>query len=126
MQSQSIYNREIYGLEVNKRTGCLHYPSDLDIIAIRFKCCELYYSCYLCHLAIADHCIRQWQYEDMHQKAILCGCCGYEMTIAQYFSSANKCLNCQSQFNPGCKSHWSIYFDNTCVEAQPAQVKKNG
>ncbi len=108
----------VYGLQIDERTGCAHYNSALDIVAIKFKCCDCYYCCYLCHLEMADHPARRWEYGDLCKKAILCGYCGIEMTIYEYISSENQCPNCQSPFNPGCRSHWHLYFEDACCAIQ--------
>jgi uncharacterized CHY-type Zn-finger protein len=105
----------VYGLQLNACTGCLHYSSALDVIAIKFKCCKHYYACYSCHLEIADHPAERWQDEDCHEKAVLCGRCGVEMTIQQYLCCNNECINCQARFNPGCKLHWELYFKRSCI-----------
>ena len=34
---------KIYGLTVDNQTRCQHYHSVLDIIAIKFKCCDKFY-----------------------------------------------------------------------------------
>ena len=39
----------IKGKPVDKQTRCEHYQSELDIIAIKFKCCNDYYPCFSCH-----------------------------------------------------------------------------
>jgi uncharacterized CHY-type Zn-finger protein len=35
----------VRGIEIDARTGCAHYRSELDIIAVKFNCCRMYYSC---------------------------------------------------------------------------------
>ena len=40
---------KVYGSLVDNETRCIHYHTFLDIIAIKFKCCEKYYPCYQCH-----------------------------------------------------------------------------
>ena len=106
-----IPNMEVFGLELNARTGCLHYGSPVDIVAIRFICCGRYYACYECHQAIEKHPVERWKREEFHLKAILCGHCGIEWTIHQYLCCNHQCLNCKSPFNPRCKNHWGLYFD---------------
>ena len=53
----------------------------LDIIAIRFKCCDKYYPCYQCHEETADHPAQMWNKDEWDTMAILCGVCKTEMTI---------------------------------------------
>ncbi|GIQ68268.1 hypothetical protein XYCOK13_10920 [Xylanibacillus composti] len=31
---------------IDEQTRCRHYHSELDRIAIRFKCCDQFYGCY--------------------------------------------------------------------------------
>lgn len=40
---------KIYGATIDNETRCTHYHTPLDIIAIKFKCCDKYYPCYKCH-----------------------------------------------------------------------------
>jgi uncharacterized CHY-type Zn-finger protein len=110
-----INQQKIYGLQIHASTRCLHYHRDLDIIAIKFKCCQHYYACYLCHLALSDHPVERWQPQDLHKKLILCGFCGIEFTLEQYLTSQHQCSNCQSHFNPRCKLHWNLYFEEDVV-----------
>lgn len=110
-QNISVRDLQVHGIQVDENTRCAHYSSKLDIIAIKFKCCNQYFACHSCHYAVADHETEYWKNEDFHIRAILCGHCKIEMTIDQYLSSDSKCLNCKSQFNPKCKAHWNLYFE---------------
>jgi uncharacterized CHY-type Zn-finger protein len=91
--------------------GCIHYHGPLDIVSIKFKCCLSYFSCYACHLGAADHPAKRWKPDEFDTKAVLCRKCDKELTIHQYLSCNNRCLNCGSPFNPGCKNHWELYFE---------------
>ncbi len=116
LKTRLIYNTPVCGIQINRRSGCIHYHSDLDIVAIKFKCCSLYYSCYWCHGEV-QHAVQQWQPNEFNEKAILCGNCGSQMGIYEYLSCKNKCPYCASAFNSGCKSHWNYYFQinqNSC------------
>ncbi|HEX2609210.1 MAG TPA: CHY zinc finger protein [Flavisolibacter sp.] len=99
------------GRLVDAETRCVHYHSPLDIIAIRFKCCNSYYPCYSCHTEEAGHEVIRWALDDRNEKAILCGACQTELTIQQYFDAGNSCPNCQSAFNPKCALHYPLYFE---------------
>lgn len=101
---------EVYGKTVDEHTRCVHYATELDIIAIRFACCEKYYPCHLCHSETADHPARQWPRETWNQNAILCGMCWRQLTI-QTYRGAGACPECAAPFNPGCAAHASYYFD---------------
>lgn len=101
---------KVYGLTVDAHTRCEHYHSSLDIIAIRFKCCDKFYPCYKCHNACESHSIERWQPQEFDTHAILCGNCQQTLSILQYMSVTH-CPHCQSPFNSGCQKHYSIYFE---------------
>ena len=107
----SIKGINIYGKTVDNQTRCQHWHSDLDVIAIKFKCCEKYYPCFSCHEEEADHEPKVWPKDEFNTKAILCGVCGSELTIAEYQASGNTCPNCTAAFNPGCSKHYHLYFE---------------
>ena len=65
----------VYGKVIDDNTRCEHYHSALDIIAIKFKCCDKYYPCYQCHEQTADHAAQTWNKNEWDTKAILCGIC---------------------------------------------------
>ncbi|MEO8770125.1 MAG: CHY zinc finger protein [Ferruginibacter sp.] len=101
----------IKGKPVDENTRCVHYHAELDIIAIRFKCCNDYYPCYYCHEETAGHTHEVWLKAAFDTKAILCGNCKHEMTITEYKSSNYKCPSCSSPFNPKCSNHDHFYFE---------------
>ncbi|MBP0725377.1 hypothetical protein J5Y03_09275 [Bacillus sp. RG28] len=96
---------------IDNHTRCKHYHTDIDIITIKFKCCDSYYGCYFCHEEEADHQPIVWSKEEWGTKAILCGNCHKELTIREYQDCNYKCPNCQSHFNPRCKNHYHLYFE---------------
>lgn len=100
----------VKGKDVDQQFRCFHYHSAVDIVAIKFKCCNTYYACYFCHKEIADHETQVWDKEEFMTKAIACGNCSNEMTIAAYLSSGNNCPNCEALFNPKCINHYHFYF----------------
>jgi uncharacterized CHY-type Zn-finger protein len=102
---------EVRGVNLDAQTRCAHYHSSLDIIAIRMKCCGIYYACKDCHDALADHAIKVWPRQEWDQRAILCGSCGSELTIAEYMASGYQCPKCKAAFNPGCRNHYHFYFE---------------
>ena len=102
---------EIYGTSVQGDTRCVHYHSDLDVIAIRFKCCDRYYPCYSCHEEVAGHRAVRWSSADHDVKAILCGCCGNELTIREYLGCNATCPACGGGFNQNCSLHYNLYFE---------------
>ena len=101
----------VHGIAVDSRTGCAHYRSALDIVAIKFECCQRYYSCFYCHQAEASHSARVWNRTRFDEKAVLCGACGTEMSIRQYLECRAVCPMCGSAFNPRCDSHYPFYFE---------------
>ncbi|MEJ0055387.1 MAG: CHY zinc finger protein [Bacteroidota bacterium] len=100
----------VYGHLTDYQTRCVHYHSPLDIIAIKFRCCDRYYPCNSCHAENSDHAAQQWPEEERDVKAILCGACGHELTINEYLQSNNQCTSCKAAFNPNCSLHYSHYF----------------
>jgi uncharacterized CHY-type Zn-finger protein len=101
----------VRGCEIDSRTGCVHYHSALDIVAIKFHCCRTYYSCFYCHQEEAGHSASVWARARFDEKAVLCGACGAELTIRQYLECGAVCPMCGVGFNPRCESHYPFYFD---------------
>jgi uncharacterized CHY-type Zn-finger protein len=101
----------IFGTLTDDNTRCTHYNSVLDIITIKFKCCNKYYACIHCHNDAADHAETVWLKNEFDTKAILCGNCKAEMTIAEYLDCKNECPACSSKFNPKCSNHYDYYFE---------------
>jgi uncharacterized CHY-type Zn-finger protein len=101
----------VSGVGIDANSRCEHYHSELDIVALRFPCCDRYYACFECHQALAGHEAGRWPLGEFGQKAILCGACGIELTIAEYLEVDSKCPVCGALFNPGCKNHFDLYFE---------------
>ena len=101
----------VKGNTTDAETRCIHYNSLLDVIAIKFKCCGTYYSCYFCHAEESGHEAEVWNRNEFETRAILCGICSTEMTINQYRSSGHKCPFCKAAFNPKCVNHDHLYFE---------------
>ncbi|ACZ32078.1 zinc finger CHY domain protein [Xylanimonas cellulosilytica DSM 15894] len=100
----------VLGPTVDEQTRCIHYRTALDIVAIRFACCGDYYPCHRCHEQAADHPSRPWPPEAGDERAVLCGSCREELTIAQYVASTH-CPACGAAFNPRCALHHPMYFE---------------
>jgi uncharacterized CHY-type Zn-finger protein len=100
----------VSGIDLDPQTRCAHYKTPLDIIAIKMKCCGIYYACKDCHDAMAGHAIKVWPRSEWDQHAVLCGACGVELTIEQYLACLNECPACKTRFNPGCRNHYHFYF----------------
>ena len=107
----NIHGIEVKGIGVDPQTRCAHYANPQDVIAIKFYCCQTYYPCYSCHDAVAEHTPMPWPSDQFDEKAILCGVCGWEMTITEYMNSHFSCPNCEAEFNPRCQNHYGLYFE---------------
>jgi uncharacterized CHY-type Zn-finger protein len=101
---------EVCGVDLDAQTRCTHYRTELDVIAIKMKCCGVYYACKECHVALAGHPIEVWPPVEWNQLAVLCGACGYEMTVIEYMAGSYECPHCDAAFNPGCRKHYQFYF----------------
>jgi uncharacterized CHY-type Zn-finger protein len=106
----------VLGAVVDDMTRCVHYRSAVDIVAIRFACCGEYYPCHLCHADSAGHPSRQWGLAERETKAILCGACGEELSIADYLG-VTACPRCEAPFNEGCALHAHLYFETDGAES---------
>jgi|SRR5271168_2985914 len=109
--AKEIFRPQVLGLELDSQTRCLHYHSPLDIVAIKMKCCGVYYACKDCHAALAGHDIAVWPRNEWREKAILCGACGHTQSIESYMRNEPGCPACGAEFNPGCRNHYHFYFE---------------
>jgi uncharacterized CHY-type Zn-finger protein len=100
----------VRGIDLDAQTRCVHYRTALDIIAIKMKCCGVYYACKECHEALTDHPIEVWPQAEWNELAVLCGACRHELSIGQYMESGYACPCCRALFNPGCRNHYQFYF----------------
>ena len=101
----------VHGTGVNERTQCAHWQSERDIIGIKFKCCDTFYACFECHHEASDHPPAVWPKSEFNEPAILCGNCQGTLSISSYLSCHNTCPQCQAAFNPGCATHYHLYFE---------------
>ena len=106
-----VHGNEVFGVDVDGETRCAHWNSELDIIALKFKCCGRWFPCLGCHKAVADHETEVWPIGERDSKAVLCGACGYKLSIAEYLECGSTCPACSSKFNPGCAKHYDLYFE---------------
>ena len=106
-----VFDKEIYGVDVDPQTQCAHYRSELDIVAIKFKCCGRWYPCFECHAEVACHEAAVWPAEEFDEHAVLCGNCGHQLTVNEYLNCDSTCPPCGSRFNPGCRNHYHLYFE---------------
>jgi uncharacterized CHY-type Zn-finger protein len=112
VRSTSRTAPRVLGPVVDDMTRCVHYRTEVDIVAIRFACCNEYYPCHRCHEETADHAAQQWRLSERDREAVLCGACGSELTIASYLATT-ECPNCRSPFNERCRLHTHLYFETS-------------
>mgnify|MGYP000554188838 CR=1 FL=1 len=98
------------GVRVDAETRCEHYDTALDVVAIRFPCCDRYFSCFRCHAALADHDAERVPRDSFDDPAVLCGSCGATLSVHEYFDCQDTCPVCDAAFNPGCRRHRDRYF----------------
>ena len=101
----------VHGATVDGQTRCIHYRTELDVVAIRIACCGRYYPYYACHAEAESHPARQWPRDAGGEHAILCGVCRTELTIDAY-RATDDCPACGAAFNPGCRLHAHLYFED--------------
>ena len=102
---------EVIGAMPENQLRCKHWHSELDIIALKMKCCNTFYSCIDCHSEATDHPPQQWERSEFDEKAVLCGSCNTLLTIDQYLTCGSTCPHCQAKFNPRCDNHYHYYFN---------------
>ncbi len=103
---------KVYGRLIDSVTRCIHYHDELDIIAIKFPCCDRYYPCHSCHEELSDHKAKVWPKSKFGEKAVICGVCATEHKISQYLEDPEKCSSCVAAFNPRCSLHHHLYFES--------------
>ena len=100
------------GIDVDPETRCAHWDDSVDVVALRFGCCEAYYPCDACHDAAADHEAVPWPRDWFDEPAVLCGACQTTLTAREYLDDADDaCPACGAEFNPGCRKHRDRYFE---------------
>ena len=100
----------VHGIGLDDETRCTHYHTPLDVIAIKFKCCDKFYACIHCHNESEDHAPIPWSKSEFDEHAILCGVCKTTLSIKDYMQT-DHCPHCGAQFNPRCAAHYPLYFD---------------
>ena len=99
------------GVAVDAETRCTHWDGDVDVVALRFGCCETFYPCYRCHAEAAAHDLEVWPRDRFDEPAVLCGACNATLTAREYLDCADSCPHCGTAFNPGCRKHRHRYFE---------------
>lgn len=100
----------MHGPTVDEQTRCVHYRTELDIVAIKFACCGRYYPCFECHAETESHEASVWPLAAQGGLGILCGVCRTELAIDVY-RAADACPACGAAFNPRCRLHADRYFE---------------
>jgi uncharacterized CHY-type Zn-finger protein len=96
---------------VDAQTRCAHWRSAVDIVAIKMRCCGVYWACKDCHEELAGHAISVWGREERDALAVLCGACKAQLTIREYLHCDSRCPACGAAFNPACRNHHHFYFE---------------
>ncbi|WP_311170685.1 CHY zinc finger protein [Halobellus ordinarius] len=99
------------GVAVDPETRCSHWDDDVDVVALRFGCCETFSPCDACHTETADHDPEPWPRDRFDEPAVLCGVCGSTLTAGRYLDGDDACPECGAAFNPGCRRHRDRYFE---------------
>jgi len=99
------------GQDVDGETRCVHWDDPVDVVALRFACCDTYYPCFACHEATADHDPIRWPRARFDDPAVLCGVCRETITAERYLAGEDTCPHCEAPFNPGCRDHRHLYFE---------------
>ncbi len=110
---------EVRGVDLDHQTRCAHYHGADDVIAIRMRCCDVYYACHACHAALAGHPADRWPPHEWHTRAVLCGVCRHQLSIREYFACGSACPACSAPFNPGCRNHYPLYFVLSKTSSDP-------
>eukprot|EP00037_Helgoeca_nana_P021277 m.214511 g.214511 ORF g.214511 m.214511 type:complete len:369 (-) comp25582_c0_seq4:53-1159(-) len=109
------------GVEEHGHGRCVHWHSELDVLALLAPCCHKFYACAECHVEVASssdgHALLPWpESTPITTNALMCGVCQHRLSIAEYVNAAESaCPACHAHMNPGCKKHWHVYFDPRLV-----------
>jgi len=108
---------QVFGQTVDDQTRCVHWHTELDVVAMKFVCCDRYYPCFDCHRDAADHPASRWPIGRWDEPtAVLCGVCSHELSVNEYLAVTG-CPSCGAAFNPGCSLHAHLYFETEPVRA---------
>src|ERR1700704_5356678 len=61
---------EVRGIDLDAQTRCVHYHAAADIVAIKMRCCGVYWACKDCHEALAGHAIAVWGRGEWNARAV--------------------------------------------------------
>ena len=106
-----VHGIEIHGSIIDDETRCAHHHTELDIIALKFKCCSKWFPCRTCHDETESHEAQTWPKSEFSEEAVLCGKCGNRLSVDEYLNCVDQCPSCGGAFNPRCAGHYNLYFD---------------
>ncbi|WP_436911095.1 CHY zinc finger protein [Halosimplex marinum] len=109
-ETDDRFSVPLRGVAVDAATRCGHYGDAVDVVALRFPCCDCYYPCFRCHDVATDHGPERVPREAFGDPAVLCGACGATLTVREYLDCDDACPECGAAFNPGCRRHRDRYF----------------
>ena len=92
------------GVSVDPETRCAHWDGPVDVIALRFGCCEAYYPCDACHDAATDHEAEPWPRDRFDEPAVRCGVCNATLTAREYLDGdgeAHRASSSRTQSDDG-------------------------
>jgi uncharacterized CHY-type Zn-finger protein len=98
------------GVAVDADTRCAHYDDAVDVVALRFLCCDSFYPCFRCHEAVTDHDPERVDGDSFDEPSVLCGVCEATLSVRAYLDCEDTCPACGAAFNPGCRRHRDRYF----------------
>lgn len=110
LKTNLIMDEIIFGFQIDGKTRCIHHCTQVDVVAIKMKCCNKFYACIKCHDEMEEHQAETWSKSEFDDKVVLCGNCRCEMTVNAYLF-LKCCPDCDHEFNDKCKNHFHYYFD---------------
>ncbi|QLH76696.1 hypothetical protein HZS55_04980 [Halosimplex rubrum] len=109
-ETDGRFSVPLRGVDVDPETRCVHYDDAVDVVALRFPCCDRYYPCFRCHDAVTDHDPERVPRAAFGEPGVLCGVCGTALSVREYLDCDDTCPECGASFNPGCRRHRDRYF----------------
>ena len=109
-ETDDRFSVPLRGVRVDADTRCNHYDDAVDVVALRFPCCDCYYPCFRSHEAVTDHDAERVDAASFDDPSVLCGGCGVTLSVSAYLDCEDTCPACGAAFNPGCRRHRDRYF----------------
>eukprot|EP01052_Picozoa_sp_SAG31_P033622 SAG31_NODE_3824_length_3849_cov_2.006400_2_plen_208_part_00 len=108
---------KVHGVGLDAQTRCAHWRSPSDVLALKAPCCGRFYACHSCHAELENHEWQPWPAATPgSEHALFCGVCQSSFSLEDYLgASCPACPACAAAFNPGCKNHWELYFNQSLV-----------